>query len=54
MRSASNVSGGTGDATGTWHNLPGNYRVLNADGSLGATVTKVFLRNGEGAVLVKA
>ena len=46
---------GTGDdATATTHQLNGNYRVLNADGTLGPVVTSVTLRNGEGAVLMKA
>jgi hypothetical protein len=48
---------GTGtlaDNTATTHQLGRAYRVLNADGSLGATVTSVTLRNGEGAVLVPA
>ena len=42
------------DATGTVQPLGGSYRVVNADGSLGAVVTAVTLRNGEGVVLVKA
>jgi hypothetical protein len=42
------------DATGTVHQLGGNYRVVNGDGSLGPVVTSVTLRNGEGVVLVKA
>ena len=48
---------GTGtldDATATTHNLNGTYRILNADGSLGQTVTRVTLRNGEGVVLIKS
>ncbi|MFO0847455.1 MAG: Ig-like domain-containing protein [Gemmataceae bacterium] len=48
---------GTGtldDATATTHDLGGSYRVLNADGTLGAVVTSVTLRNGEGAILMKA
>ena len=48
---------GTGtadDATGTTQNLGGRYRVLHADGTLGPVVTSVTLRNGEGAVLMKA
>ncbi len=42
------------DATATTHLLPGTYRQLNADGSLGPITTQVTLRNGEGAVLIKA
>jgi hypothetical protein len=48
---------GTGtrdDATATVYQLGGSYRVVNADGSLGPVVTQVTLRNGEGAVLIKA
>ena len=48
---------GTGtlnDLTATTHNLGGSYRVLNSDGTLGPVVTKVTLRNGEGAVLMRA
>jgi hypothetical protein len=47
---------GTGtlaDATATTHQLGGNYRAVNADGTLGPVVTSVTLRNGEGAVLMK-
>jgi hypothetical protein len=47
-------SGGTGDATATVHSLDGNYRLLNADGSLGPVTRTVTLRNGEGAILVRA
>ena len=46
--------GGTGNNTATVHPLNGRYRAVNADGSLGAVVTSVTLRNGEGAVLIKA
>jgi hypothetical protein len=48
---------GTGtldDATATTHSLGGNYRVLNADGTLGPVVTSITLRNGEGVVLMRA
>jgi hypothetical protein len=48
---------GTGtlaNATGTTHVLNGGYRLLNADGTLGAVTDRVTLRNGEGAVLIKA
>ncbi len=47
-------TGTTDDATGTTHDLGGNYRVLRADNTLGPVVTSVTLRNGEGTVLVKA
>lgn len=47
-------SGTTADATATTHELNGNYRVLNPDGTLGDVVTSVTLRNGEGATLMKA
>jgi hypothetical protein len=46
-------TGTTGNDTATTVALGGNYRVLNADGSLGAVVSSVTLRNGEGAVLLK-
>jgi hypothetical protein len=42
-----------GDETATRHDLGGTYRPLQADGTLGAAVTSVTLRNGEGAILVK-
>ena len=48
---------GTGtlaDYTATTQNLGGSYRMLQADGTLSAPVTKITLRNGEGAILVKA
>ena len=47
-------TGTTADATATTHQLNGSYRKVNADGTLGPVVTQVTLRNGEGAVLVKA
>jgi hypothetical protein len=43
----------SGDATATRHDLGGTYRPLGADGSLGEPVSRVTLRNGEGAILVK-
>jgi hypothetical protein len=43
-----------GDETATRHDLGGTYRPLRADGALGEPVTSVTLRNGEGAILVKA
>ncbi|HVK15450.1 MAG TPA: Ig-like domain-containing protein [Fimbriiglobus sp.] len=47
-------TGTAGDATATTHQLGGNYKVLNGDGTVGPIVTQVTLRNGEGVVLVKA
>lgn len=47
-------TGTTDNATATTHILNGNYRELRADGTLGAVVTRITLRNGEGAVLMKA
>ena len=52
--SAGKATGGTGDATATTHSLPGNYRPLQADGTLGPVTQTVTLRNGEGAILVPA
>ncbi len=48
------TSGTTGDNTATTHSLGGSYRILFADGTLSAPVTSITLRNGEGAVLIKA
>jgi hypothetical protein len=48
------VPGTLADGTATTHALGGNYRLLNADGTLGPVVTSVTLRNGEGAILIKA
>ncbi len=47
-------TGTTSDATATTHDLGGNYRQLYSDGSLGAVITRISLRNGEGVVLMKA
>jgi hypothetical protein len=47
-------AGTTADSTATTHNLGGTYRPLNADGTLGAPITQITLRNGEGAILVRA
>jgi hypothetical protein len=47
-------SGTTADNTATTHQLNGNYRLVNADGTLGPVITQITLRNGEGAVLIKA
>ncbi|MBX9627011.1 MAG: hypothetical protein K2X82_24630 [Gemmataceae bacterium] len=46
--------GTTADATATTHALGGNYRAVAADGTLGPVVNSITLRNGEGAVLVRA
>lgn len=46
--------GTIGNNTVTTHQLGGQYRQVNADGSLGPVVTAVALRNGEGAVFIKA
>jgi hypothetical protein len=46
--------GTTANNTATTHQLGGQYRQVMANGSLGAVVTAVTLRNGEGAVFVKA
>ena len=48
---------GTGtlsDATATTHALGATYRILRADGTLSGPVTQVTLRNGEGAILIRA
>lgn len=47
-------TGTLADRTATTHQLGGRYRVLNANGTLGSVVTRITLRNGEGAILVKA
>ncbi len=47
-------TGTTNSNTVTTHTLGGRYRVLNSNGTLGAVVTSISLRNGEGVVLVKA
>jgi hypothetical protein len=50
-------AGGTGtlaDGTATTHQLDGNYRQLRADGTLGPVTRSVTLRNGEGAILIRA
>jgi hypothetical protein len=45
-------SGTLDDDTATTFKLNGTYRPLNADGTLGAPITKITLLNGEGAILV--
>jgi len=46
-------AGTLADASATTHNLGGTYRMLNANGTLGSPVTRIILRNGEGAILIK-
>ena len=51
------IATGTGtrnDATATIHQLGGNYRQLNPDGSRGPVIASITLRGGEGAVLMRA
>jgi hypothetical protein len=50
----SGVNGTLADATATSHDLGGAYYPVQADGTLGAPITRITLRNGEGAVLIKA
>jgi hypothetical protein len=47
------VAGTLDNATATTFSLNGVYRPLNADGTLGAPITQITLRNGEGAILIK-
>ncbi|MHB1425746.1 MAG: Ig-like domain-containing protein [Gemmataceae bacterium] len=47
------VSGTTANATATTEALGGTYYPLQADGTLGAPITSITLRNGEGAILIK-
>ena len=46
-------AGTIADTTATWHPLDGVYRALRADGTLGAEITGISLRNGEGAILIR-
>ncbi len=46
-------TGTTTNATATTHQLDGTYRIVNTNGTLGAFVTSITLRNGEGAILLK-
>jgi hypothetical protein len=48
------VNGTLADATATTQILDGTYYPVQADGTLGAPITSITLRNGEGAILVKA
>jgi hypothetical protein len=50
---AGSVTGTTADATATTINLGATYYPVLADGTLGAAVTSVSLRNGEGIILAK-
>jgi hypothetical protein len=54
LSSASGRTGTTADNTRTTFRLPGSYRLLGTDGTPGPVVTSVTLRNGEGAILIKA
>jgi hypothetical protein len=47
------VTGTTADATATTQFLGGIYYPMQADGTLGAPITSITLRNGEGAILIK-
>ncbi len=47
------VGAGFGDDTATVHKLPGVFKPLRVDGSKGAPVSEVTLRNAEAAVLLK-
>src|SRR4029453_13982269 len=42
------------EQTATTHQLGGNYRRVNADGTVGPVISSLRLRNGEGAVLIRA
>jgi hypothetical protein len=42
------------DFSATTHRLSGEYRLLHSDGTLGPVTTFVTLRNGEGAILIRA
>jgi hypothetical protein len=48
------VTGTTADATATTQSLGGLYYPVQADGTLGAPITSITLRNGEGAILLNA
>jgi len=45
--------GSFGDETASVHKLPGEYRPLRVDGTLGPAVREVTLRNAEAAILAK-
>jgi hypothetical protein len=42
-----------GEETATPHELGGRYQPLRADGTRGEPITRIRLRNGEGAILLK-
>ncbi len=44
----------TGNSSITTHPLPGLYRRVNWDGTLGPIINKISLKGMEGAILVKA
>ncbi len=45
--------GRLGDISRTTHQLPGNYRKVNTDGTIDPTViSQITLRNDEGAILI--
>ncbi len=48
------MNGSTADSSATTVVLGGPYRQLRADGTLGAPISRVTLRNGEGAILARA
>ncbi len=48
-----NLNRSYGEETASTHKLPGRFRVLAADGSLGAAVEQVTLRSGEAVILIK-
>jgi hypothetical protein len=48
------AAGSLNSSTATTHRLNGTYRALQADGTLGPPITSIRLRNGEGAILIKA
>jgi hypothetical protein len=52
--SSRGTKGTLGGNTAATFQLNGHYRPLHADGSLGAPVTSVSLRNGEGAILIRS
>jgi Bacterial Ig domain len=55
---STNANGATAgtldDASATTFQLNGTYRPLSANGLLGAPITQITLRNGEGAILIKS
>jgi hypothetical protein len=48
------VTGTTADSTATTQALGGLYCPVQADGTLGAPISSITLRNGEGAILINA